>query len=118
LATPDEAPQAPVPAEPAPAAAPAPAAKKRTRKARGTKAKAPQSSAIDAAARVLKEAGKAMNCQELIGVMAAKGYWTSPGGKTRAATLYSAILRELQVKGDDAHFVKSGRGMFAIRTRP
>ena len=32
-----------------------------------------------------------MNCQEMIEAMAAKGYWKSPGGKTPAATLYSAI---------------------------
>jgi hypothetical protein len=28
-----------------------------------------------------------MTCKELIGAMAAKGYWTSPGGKTPEATL-------------------------------
>jgi hypothetical protein len=31
--------------------------------------------------------------------MAAKGYWTSPAGRTPTATLYSAILRELKTKG-------------------
>jgi hypothetical protein len=106
-----------VPAEPTPEAAPAPEAKKRTRKDPSAKAKPERMSAIDAAARVLHEAGKPLNCAEMIGLMAAKKYWTSPGGKTPAATLYSAILREMQVKGDDARFEKSGRGMFAIRTR-
>jgi hypothetical protein len=72
-------------------------------------------SAIDAAAKVLGETGQPMNCQELIGAMAAKGYWTSPRGKTPSATLYSAILRELQTKGDTARFVKAARGKFAIR---
>jgi HB1/ASXL restriction endonuclease-like protein with HTH domain len=56
-----------------------------------------------------------MNCQELIAAMAAKGYWTSPGGKTPQATLYSAVLRELTVKGKGARFVKSERGKFALR---
>jgi hypothetical protein len=56
-----------------------------------------------------------MNCQEMIGAMAAKGYWSSPAGKTPAGTLYSAILREVQVKGNDARFVKTARGRFAIR---
>jgi hypothetical protein len=56
-------------------------------------------SALDAAARVLGEAGLAMSCQEMITAMAEKGYWTSPGGKTPSATLCSAILRELQIKG-------------------
>ena len=56
-----------------------------------------------------------MNCQELIAAMAAKGYWTSPGGKTPAATLYSAILREMDTKGDQARFVKVGKGQFKLR---
>jgi hypothetical protein len=46
--------------------------------------------------------------------MAKKGYWTSPGGKTPAATLYSAILREISTKGKDARFTKTERGKFAI----
>src|SRR5438874_1509079 len=61
-------------------------------------------SALDAAARVLAEEGKPMSCQEMIGAMAAREYWSSPGGKTPSATLYSAILRELATKGDKARF--------------
>jgi hypothetical protein len=71
-------------------------------------------SAIDAAAKVLAEAGEAMSCQEMIEAMAKKDYWTSPGGKTPAATLYSAILRELQTKGNDARFKKTERGKFGV----
>src|SRR5262249_40339219 len=48
-------------------------------------------SALDAAAKVLGEAGQPLNCQEMIQAMAAKGYWTSPGGKTPSATLYTAV---------------------------
>jgi len=48
-----------------------------------------------------------MGCQELIGAMAGKGYWISPGGKTPAATLYSALLREVRDKGDQARFTKT-----------
>jgi hypothetical protein len=70
-------------------------------------------SALDAAARVLGESGQALNCQELIEAMAAKGYWTSPGGKTPAATLSSALLREIQTKKDAARFRKTERGKFA-----
>jgi len=77
-----------------------------------TKAKKP--SAIDAAAKVLGEHGQAMSCKEMIDVMAAKGYWTSPGGKTPYATLCSAILREIAAKGKDARFKKSERGKFAL----
>src|SRR5438128_1797876 len=71
-------------------------------------------SAIDAAAKVLGEAGEPMNCQDMIKAMAEKGYWISPGGKTPHATLYSAILREIQTKGNDARFKKTERGKFAV----
>jgi len=71
-------------------------------------------SALDAAARVLGESGQAMNCQEMIEAMAAKGYWTSPAGKTPGATLSSAILRELKMKGKDARFRKTERGKFTL----
>jgi hypothetical protein len=72
-------------------------------------------SALDAAVRVLEESGQAMNCQELIAAMAARGYWSSPKGRTPAGTLYSAILRELQNQGEQARFVKTERGRFARR---
>ena len=54
-----------------------------------------------------------MSCPEMIGAMAAKGYWTSPGGKTPHATLYSAIAHEIATKGDQARFTKAGPGRFA-----
>jgi hypothetical protein len=60
-----------------------------TKKAAAAKPK--KLSALDAAARVLGESGQAMNCQEMVAAMAAKGYWTSPGGKTPSATLYTAV---------------------------
>src|SRR5262249_7834146 len=69
-------------------------------------------SAIDAAAKVLAESSTAMNSQELIQAMAAQGLWVSPGGKTPAATLYAALLRELQTKGAQAGFWKTERGKF------
>ena len=71
--------------------------------------------ALDAAARVLAENGKAMSCGELIAAMAAKGYWTSPAGKTPSSTLYAAIAREIKTKGGEARFRKTERGMFAGR---
>jgi len=70
-------------------------------------------SALNAAVRVLDETKQAMSCPELIEVMATKGYWTSPGGKTPAATLYASMLRELQKKGKEARFKKTERGKFA-----
>jgi hypothetical protein len=99
------------------AATPAPAKAKRQRKAKAPPApKAKGMSALDAAALVLSEAGGAMGCQEMIEVMGQKRLWSSPNGKTPAATLYAAILRELQTKGDSGRFVKADRGKFALRT--
>ena len=55
-----------------------------------------------------------MTTKAMIEAMATKGYWTSPGGATPHATLYSAILRELQKKGADARFTKVDRGQFML----
>ena len=70
-------------------------------------------SALDAAAKVLAEAGQPLSCPELIAAMAAKGYWSSPKGKTPAATLYAALTRAATTKGAAARFRKVGRGQFA-----
>lgn len=96
-------------------AAPSPAAN-RTRKPKkaADDGKVKKLSALDAAAKILGETGTPMGCKELIEAMAAKGYWTSPGGKTPEATLYSAILREAQTKGDQARFRKTERGKFTL----
>ena len=69
-------------------------------------------SALDAAAKVLADAGEPLNTKQMIEAMAAKGLWTSPGGKTPHATLYSAILREINIKGKDSRFKKTDRGHF------
>ena len=69
-------------------------------------------SALDAAAKVLGETGKAMNCQELIEAMAAKGYWTSPGGQTPDRMLYAAIIKEIATKGKESRFKKTEPGKF------
>jgi hypothetical protein len=72
-------------------------------------------SCVGAALKVLAESGQPLNAKEMIEAMQAKGYWSSPGGKTPHATLYSAILRDLAA-GDAAKFVKIERGRFAART--
>lgn len=72
-------------------------------------------SALDAAAKVLADSGEPLTTKEMIEAMAAKGLWTSPGGATPERTLYSAILRELNLKGADARFAKTERGKFALK---
>jgi hypothetical protein len=71
-------------------------------------------SCLDAAAKVLASAKEPMTTKALIEAMAEKKLWTSPGGKTPAATLYSAILREITTKGKEARFKKADRGLFGI----
>ena len=99
--------------------------KKTTTKGKGTKAKAtaPKAKApkangkvsqLDAAVQVLKTKGEAMNCKAMVEAMLEKGLW-STGGKTPAATLYSAILREITVKGSEARFKKTDRGQFTLK---
>jgi hypothetical protein len=101
----------------APAAidAAAPAANKGKSRAK-KEAKSKKMSALDAAAKVLAETGTAMTTGEMIEAMAKKKLWSSPNGQTPAATLYSAILREINVKGKDSRFAKTERGKFATKT--
>jgi hypothetical protein len=75
-------------------------------------AKPKRISALDAAAEILKKAGKPMRSQEMIVAMAEQGLWESPAGKTPHATLYAAVLREIGAKGDKARFRKVDRGTF------
>jgi hypothetical protein len=93
-------------------AAPTTAKPKRHRK-EPAQPKEKKVSALDAAAKVLAEEGRPMTCKEMIEAMASKGYWTSPGGQTPDATLYSAILREVSTKGSNSRFQKTERGKFA-----
>ena len=83
-------------------------------KAKASVKSAGKMSCLDAAAKVLGESREPMTTKEMIEAMAAKKYWTSPGGKTPAATLYSAILREMNKKGKEARFKKTERGKFAL----
>jgi len=95
-----------------PATTKAPAQDKASKKAKADG----KLSALDAAAKVLGEAKEPLNTKVMIEEMATKSYWTSPGGKTPHATLYSAILREIDTKGSDARFKKTERGMFTLKS--
>ncbi|MFV0442549.1 MAG: HTH domain-containing protein [Planctomycetaceae bacterium] len=92
------------------------AAKKAEPKAKAPRKREGKMSALDAAAKVLAEAGEPMAAKAMIEAMATKGYWTSPGGATPHSTLYAAIIREIGTKGTEARFQKTDRGLFAINT--
>jgi hypothetical protein len=69
-------------------------------------------SCLNAAAKVLAEKGEPLNCRDMIEAMGTKGYWTTPGGLTPHASLYSSIAREIRDKGKESRFKKSERGKF------
>lgn len=96
--------------------------KKGEKKAKATEPKARQKperkdgtmSGLDAAAKILADAGEPLNCKTIVERALEKGLWKT-GGKTPAATVYSAILREIARKGDGARFKKADRGLFALK---
>lgn len=77
-------------------------------------------SLIDAAVQVLGNSGgtsggEPMSTKQMVAQITEQNLWSPrSGGKTPHATLYSAILRELQKKGKDARFQKVERGRFTL----
>ena len=68
---------------------------------------------LDAALQVLRDAGEPLSCKTMVERMLAQGLWQT-NGKTPAATIYAAILREISTKGDASRFRKTGRGQFTL----
>ena len=54
-----------------------------------------------------------MKCFVIMDCMLAKGLWQTKG-KTPAASLYAAIIREIAKKGEAARFRKVSAGKFAL----
>jgi hypothetical protein len=91
--------------------------KRGAKKAKATKEPKPERhSLLNLAAKVLAEASTPLTCKEMVEKVLATGLWTTKG-RTPAATLYSAILRQIQTKGDAAAFRKTERGKFEIATK-
>jgi len=88
---------------------------KAAKKAKAAKPKGKRKGGVlDAAVQVLKTAGGGpLGCKEMVERMLAKGLWQTKG-KTPAATLYAAIIREIAKKGAGSRFRKEGRGQFAL----
>jgi len=100
---------------PDPANAAAARAAKEAHQAKKTKAAKPKGERkpgiLTLAADVLKDAKAPMDCKAIVEKVLAKGRWQTKG-KTPAATLYAAIIREIAAKGKNARFRKTERGMF------
>lgn len=80
--------------------------------AKPAKPKAPRRlSGLDLAAQVLSDAGKPMTAADITAGVIKRGWATK--GQTPSATLYAAMLREVDNKPGESRFEKTGRGMFA-----
>jgi len=73
-------------------------------------------SLVKAAAAVLEECDEALNTKQMIEQAKARNLWTPGAGKTPEQTLYSAIVREIKAKGENARFVQVSKGHFKLRT--
>jgi hypothetical protein len=87
---------------------------RKTKKATVAKPKAARKPGIlTLAADVLRDAKAPMDCKAIVEKVLAKGLWHTKG-KTPAATLYAAIIREIAAKGKETRFHKTDRGMFEL----
>ena len=71
-------------------------------------------SGLDAAAQVLAASGDPMRSKDIVDEMLSQGLW-STNGKTPHATIYAAIIREIQKRGSASRFEKVDRGQFQLR---
>ena len=90
------------------------AARVRKTKAKRHKVQEYSLNALDAAHRVLREAKKPLSCQEIADRMTKRKLHRS-NGATPANTLNGAMTREVKAKGENARFIRVGRGLFAAR---
>ena len=92
------------------------AASTKANKAKDTKKdkKPRQPSGLDAAAQVLAASKEPMRSKDIVDAMLSQGLWSTKG-ETPHATIYAAIIREIQNKGDASRFEKVDRGRFQIR---
>ena len=89
-----------------------PAPRKRKAAGAGTE-KGKRPSGLDSAVVVLAEAHKPMNTTDIVARMVETGLWKTKG-KTPAATIYAAIIREIAAKGAESRFRKADRGTFEL----
>jgi hypothetical protein len=73
--------------------------------------KAKKASGLDVAFKVLTQSSQPMSCREIVQKMLDENLWKTSGA-TPHATIYAAMIREIQTKGQSARFVKVDRGRF------
>lgn len=95
-------------------AKPGKAAKAKPAKAAKAKpAKGKRRGILDLAADLLSEIGKPRTPAELVTQAIQRGLWSTKG-KTPAATLYAAIIREISAKGGRSRFRKTAANTFEL----
>jgi len=81
-------------------------------------AKQKRISGLTAAFMVLVDAGKELGVKRIVELAAEKGWWKSDAA-TPQATIYAAMLREINAKGDNSRFQRgSKRGTFRAVCSP
>jgi hypothetical protein len=70
-------------------------------------------SLLDAAVEVMKQLDEPLGAKDITVKVIGLGLWSGKG-KTPEATLYSAMIREIANKGEQARFKKVSRGRFAL----
>ena len=84
---------------------------KKTTSKRSDKSDRPKRvSGLDLAAKVLASAKEPLNTKTIAERVIAAGWVTK--GATPHATLYAAIIREIDLKGAESRFKKTDRGLF------
>jgi len=86
---------------------------KRKRPAPRATPKAKGRSGLDAAVAVLAKAGEPLGAQAIVERALKQGLW-STNGKTPAATMYAAMIREIASKGAESQFRKTGPNAFEL----
>ena len=71
-------------------------------------------SGLDAACRVLTEAGRPMNVKEIAEIVMCNEYCDLKG-TTPALTISAALQRDIKAKNENSRFIKTGKGLFATR---
>lgn len=71
--------------------------------------------AVDAAAEVLRKAGKPLHVRNITSRILALGLWTTQG-KTPWSTVNSMIATEIARKGEGSRFVRSKPSVYALKT--
>lgn len=72
-------------------------------------------SLLSAAYEVLASDNEALSVRAIVKLAKDRGLWTPGAGKTPEQTLYSAIMREINAKGETSRFTKATRGLFKAR---